>query len=110
MTGGNGVTSFEIVSKDTGATVWRDIVVGTGETQQVKRVISPQTFFRPGRTETPVAVVWLSILIVAIIVLNFRVPEAVRARLRRKRGSYEPKRPHEQGKRETAREEDTGPQ
>jgi hypothetical protein len=110
MTGGNGVTSFEIVSQDTGATVWRDIVVGTGETQQVKRVMSPQTFFRPGRTETPVAVVWLSILIVAMIVLNFPVPEAVRARLRRKRGPYERKRLHEQGKHETARGEETGPQ
>jgi len=29
MTGGNGTTSFEIVSQDKGGTIWRDIMVAT---------------------------------------------------------------------------------
>ena len=109
MTGGNGTTSFEIVSQDKGGTIWRDIMVATGETQQVKRVMSPQTFFRPGRTETTVVMIWLSIVILAILVLNFPVPEAIRALLRRKRGSREPQRRDERGKHESARQGDTGP-
>jgi hypothetical protein len=61
MTGGNGTTSFEIVNKDNGGTLWRDIVVASGETQQVKRVMSPQPFFHPGRAESSVVVTWLTI-------------------------------------------------
>jgi len=87
MTGGNGTTTFEIVSRDTGGTIWRDIVVGAGETVQVKRVMSPQPFFQPGRTETTIVVVWLSIVIIAIIVLNFPVLELLTQRLRRKTGT-----------------------
>ena len=83
MTGGKGMTTFEIVSQDTGGTLWRDIVVAGGETQQVRRVMSPQPFFRPGRTESTVVVTWLSIVIIAIIVLNFPIVEALRGRLRR---------------------------
>jgi hypothetical protein len=85
MTGGNGTTSVEIVSQDTGETIWRDIVVAAGETQQVKRVMSPQTFFHPGRTETSVVVTWLSIVIVVIVVLNFPIIEAFVRLFRRKR-------------------------
>ena len=83
MTGGKGMTTFEIVSQDTGGTVWRDIVVASGETQQVRRVMSPQPFFRPGRTESTIVVIWLSIVIIAIIVLNFPIVEALRGRLGR---------------------------
>ena len=83
MTGGNGTTSFEIVSQDTGGTIWRDIVVASGETQQVKRVMSPQPFFRPGRTESTVVVMWLSIVILAIVVLNFPILELLRGSLRK---------------------------
>jgi len=104
MTGGNGRTTFEMVSQDTGGTIWRDIIVGTGQTQQVKRIMSPQPFFRPGRTESTIVVVWLSVVILAIVLLNFRIPEAVRARLRRRRQPSEPKRRHEKGKHESARE------
>ncbi|GEM_PF-1260292 len=84
MTGGNGTTTFEIVSQDTGGTIWRDIIVGTGETQQVKRVMSPQPFFRPGRTESSIVVTWLSIVILVMIVLNFPVLEILKERLQRK--------------------------
>ena len=87
MTGGNGTSTFEIVSRDTGGTIWRDIVVGTGETQQVKRVMSPQPFFRAGRTESTIVVAWLSIVIVVIIVLNFPIVELLRQRLRAKAGT-----------------------
>lgn len=86
MTGGNGTTTFEILSHDTGGTIWRDIVVGTGETQQVKRVMSPQPFFRAGRTESTIAVAWLSIVIIAIIVLNFPAVELLTKWLRARKG------------------------
>ena len=85
MTGGKGTTSFEIVSEDTGGTLWRDIIVTTGETQQVRRVMSPQPFFRPGRTETTVVVMWLSIVILVIVGLNFPILGAIRKRPRKTR-------------------------
>lgn len=84
MTGGNGTTSFEILSQDTGGTIWRDVVVAGGETQQVKRVMTPQPFFRPGRTESSVVVTWLTIGILVIFVLNFPILETILAFLRRK--------------------------
>lgn len=107
MTGGNGTTTFEIVSQDTGGTIWRDIVVGSGETQQVKRVMSPQPFFRPGRTESAIVVTWLSIVIVAMIVLNFPVSEIVRKAFRSKRRTGWLNRREEYGERERGTEEDT---
>lgn len=107
MTGGNGTTTFEIVSQDTGGTIWRDIIVGSGETQQVKRVISPQPFFRPGRTESTVVVTWLSIVIVAMIVLNFPVLEAVMERLRSKRRTRELNRREKYGQSDRGVGEDT---
>jgi hypothetical protein len=84
MTGGNGTTTFEIVSQATGGTIWRDVIVGNGETQQVKRVMTPQPFFRTGRSENGVVIAWLSIVLVVIVVLNFPVFEALR-RIRPKR-------------------------
>jgi hypothetical protein len=84
MTGGKGVTSFEIVSQDTGGTIWRDIIVGSGETQQAKRVMSPQPFFRVGRAESDVVVTWLTIGIIVIVVLNFPILETLLAIVRKK--------------------------
>lgn len=84
MTGGNGTTSFELVSQDTGGTMWRDIIVASGETQQIKRVMTPQPFFRPGRTESSIVVTWLTIVIFVIVFLNFPILETVSRRLRRK--------------------------
>lgn len=89
MVGGNGITTFEIVSQATGGTIWRDVLVGNGETQQVKRVLTPQPFFRTGRTENVVVVAWLAIALILIIVLNFPIFEALH-RLRRKRPPQEP--------------------
>ena len=83
MTGGNGTTTFQIVSKDTGGTIWRDIAVGGGETQQVKRMMSPQPFFRTGRTESAVVVAWLSVAILVIVILNFPIVEALKRRVQR---------------------------
>jgi len=84
MTGGNGTTSFEIVNQDNGGTLWRDIIVASGETQQVKRVMSPQPFFRPGRTESSVVVTWLTLGILVMVVLNFPILETLVALVRRK--------------------------
>jgi len=83
MTGGNGTTSFEIVNKDNGGTLWRDIVVASGETQQVKRVMSPQPLFQPGRTESSVVVTWLTVGIAVMLVLNFPILETLLALVRR---------------------------
>jgi hypothetical protein len=108
MTGGNGTTTFEIVSQDTGGIIWRDIVVGSGETQQVKRVMSPQPFLRPGRAESSVVVTWLSIAILIMILLNFPVPEVVREHLRRKGSARQTRHGDEHHKRKREREEGTG--
>jgi len=90
MTGGNGTTTFEIVSRDTGGVIWQDIVVGTGETLQARRVMSPQPFFEAGRAESSIVVAWLSIVILVIIILNFPVLEAIRKRMRKKTNGREP--------------------
>jgi hypothetical protein len=84
MVGGNGTTTFDIVSQTTGGTIWRDVVVGNGETQQVRRVMTPQPFFRAGRAESAVVVAWLSIVILTIIFLNFPILELVARRVRRR--------------------------
>jgi len=84
MTGGNGTTSFELVNKDNGGTLWRDIIVASGETQQVKRVMSPQPFFQPGRTESSIVVTWLTIGVLLMVVLNFPILENLLALVRRK--------------------------
>jgi hypothetical protein len=102
MTGGNGTTTFEIVSRDTGGIIWQDIVVGTGETLQVRRVMSPQPFFEAGRAESTIVVAWLSIVILAIIILNFPVVEAIRKRIRRKTDRSEQLRRNQYGVRVSA--------
>jgi hypothetical protein len=90
MVGGNGTTTFDIVSKTTGGTIWRDVVVGNGETQQVRRVMTPQPFFRAGRAESSVVVAWLSVVIITIIFLNFPILELVARRIRRRRQADSP--------------------
>jgi len=87
MMGGNGTTTFEIVSQTTGGTIWQDVLVGNGQTQQVKRVLTPQPFFKTGRTEDSVVVAWLVFGIMLMILLNFPVFEAARRRIRRRRNS-----------------------
>lgn len=83
MVGGNGTTTFEIASQATGGTIWRDLLVGNGETQQVKRIMTPQPFFQTGRTENVVVIAWLTFAVVLIVLLNFPVLEALR-RMKRK--------------------------
>jgi hypothetical protein len=107
MTGGNGTTTFEIVSRDTGGIIWQDIVVGTGETLQARRVMSPQPFFEAGRAESTIVVAWLTIVILVIIVLNFPVVEAIRKRMRWKKDGSEPLRRNQHRVRETTRREGT---
>ena len=85
MSGGNGTTTFEITSPDTGGTIWRDIIVGNGVTQQVRRIMSPEPFFHPGRTESLVVILWLVGAISAIIIMNSPVLELVGRRIRRLR-------------------------
>ena len=92
MTGGKGTTEFVIASQDTGGMIWRDIVVASGETQQVRRVMSPQPFFRAGRTESTIVVTWLTIAILVMIVLNFPIIEALTQRVRGKEIEREPER------------------
>jgi len=92
MTGSKGTTEFVIDSQDTGGTIWRDIVVGSGETQQVKRVMSPQPFCRTGRIENSVVMTWLSIAILVMIVLNLPILETLEKRLRGKKSARQPKR------------------
>jgi len=85
MSGGNGTTTFEITNLQNGGTIWRDIIVGNGVTQQVRRVMSPQPFFRPGRSESVVVVAWLSVAMTIIIFLNFPILELVVARIKEHR-------------------------
>ena len=82
MSGGNGTTTFEITSLATGGTIWRDIIVGNGVTQQVRRVMSPQGFFHAGRSENFFVIAWLSIAIIVVILLNFPVLELLRRGIR----------------------------
>ncbi len=83
MVGGHGTTTFEIASQATGGAIWRDVLVGNGETQQVKRIMTPQPFFQTGRTENVVVIAWLTFAVVLIVLLNFPVLEVLR-RIKRK--------------------------
>jgi hypothetical protein len=85
MSGGNGTTTFQIQSPGTGDTIWRDLIIGHGHTEQVRRVMTPQPFFHPGRSESVVVVTWLIVAIVAIIMLNLPVLELVHRRVKRSR-------------------------
>jgi hypothetical protein len=85
MTGGVGTTTFDIVSMTTGGTIWRDVVVGTGETQQLRRVMTSQPFLHAGRAESGVVVAWLSVIIAATIILNFPVLEYLAHLVHKKR-------------------------
>jgi hypothetical protein len=105
MTGGNGTTSFEIVNQDNGGTLWRDIIVASGETQQVKRVMSPQPFFRAGRTESSVVVTWLTIGILVMVVLNFPILETILALVRRKTRTHAKASDNDNGEGDDEREE-----
>ena len=82
MGGGNGTTTFEITSPATGGTIWRDIIVGNSVTQQVRRVMSPQPFLHPGRTESTVVIAWLGIVVFAIVVMNFPIFEIIYRRIK----------------------------
>ena len=77
----------DIVSVNTGGTIWQDVIVGTGETQQVRRVMTPQPFLHAGRAENAVVLVWLSVAIAAIIILNFPLLEQVTHYVHKKRGA-----------------------
>jgi len=85
MSGGNGTTTFQIVSPSTEGTVWRDLIIGQGHTEEVRRVMTPQPFFHPGRSESTVVVTWLVVAIVAIILLNLPVLELLHRRVKRAR-------------------------
>ena len=85
MSGGNGTTTFQIQSSSTGGTVWRDLIIGQGHTEEVRRVMTPQPFFHPGRSESLVVVTWLIVAVVAIIMLNLPVLELVHRRAKRAR-------------------------
>lgn len=85
MSGGNGTTTFEITNLANGGTIWRDIIVGNGVTQQVRRVMSPQPFFHPGRSESVVVMAWLSVALIVIIFLNFPILELLVHRIKQRR-------------------------
>ena len=87
MSGGNGTTTFEITSPATGGIIWRDIIVGNSVTQQVRRVMSPQPFLHPGRTESSVVIAWLGIVVFAIVVMNFPIFEIIYRRIKHIRQS-----------------------
>jgi hypothetical protein len=85
MSGGNGTTTFEITSLTTTGIIWRDVIVGNGVTQQVRRVMSPQPFFHPGRTENLIVIVWLGVAILVVIILNLPFLELLHIRVKRAR-------------------------
>jgi len=85
MSGGNGTTSFEITDLNTGGTLWRDVIVGNGVTQQVRRIMSPQPFFETAAGGDLVVMAWLSGVVVIVLVLNFPVPELISRTLKGRR-------------------------
>ncbi len=85
MSGGNGTTTFEINNLANGGTIWRDIIVGNGVSQQVRRVMSPQPFFHPGRSESIVVAAWVTVALVLVIFLNFPILEFLVYKIKRRR-------------------------
>ena len=85
MSGGNGTTTFEINNLANGGTIWRDIIVGNGVSQQVRRVMSPQPFFHPARSESVVVAAWLSVALIVVIFLNFPILEFLVYKIKKRR-------------------------
>jgi len=82
MTGGEGTTTFEMTNINTGGTLWQDVIVGNGVTQQVRRIMSPQPFFQTATNGDLVVMGWLAGVVVIVIVLNFPIPELISHKLR----------------------------
>ncbi|MEM2122382.1 MAG: hypothetical protein QXE79_01970 [Candidatus Bathyarchaeia archaeon] len=72
MVAGQGTTTFEIINKETGALVWRDIVSGIGGTQHIQRFIPAKIFIRSTKVES-ITVLSLA-LITIFIAFIFNVP------------------------------------
>jgi hypothetical protein len=94
MSGGNGTSSFEISNLNTGGTIWRDVIVGNGVTQQVRRVMSPQPFFGTAQSGDLVVVSWLTGVVVIVIALNFPIPELISRKIKARHSRA--KKPEEQ--------------
>jgi len=84
MSGGNGTSTFEINSISTGGTIWRDIIVGNGLTQQVRRIMSPEPFFGSDRAGDLTVMAWLVGALVFVVLLNFPVPELLAKKIRQR--------------------------
>jgi len=87
MGGGNGTSTFEINNLNTGGTIWRDVIVGNGVTQQVRRIMSPQPFFGTGRAGDLTVMAWLAGGVLFVVALNFPIPELIARQIRRLRAS-----------------------
>ncbi|MGC8849307.1 MAG: hypothetical protein ACP5QI_02415, partial [Candidatus Bathyarchaeia archaeon] len=52
MVAGQGTTTFELINKEDGAVVWRDIIAGIGGTQHIQRFIPTKLFIRSAKVES----------------------------------------------------------
>ncbi len=73
MVAGQGTTTFELISKETGAAVWRDIISGNGGTQHIQRFVPTQIFSRSVKVES--TTVLSMALITLFIVFVFNMPK-----------------------------------
>jgi len=72
MVAGQGTTTFELINKETGAVVWRDIVTGIGGTQHIQRFIPTRLFIRSVQVES-ITVLSLALITVFIAII-FNIP------------------------------------
>ncbi|MEM3608191.1 MAG: hypothetical protein QW238_04930 [Candidatus Bathyarchaeia archaeon] len=72
MVAGQGTTTFELINKETGAVVWRDIITGIGGTQHIQRFIPAKLFVRSTKVES-ITVLSLA-LITVFIAFIFNMP------------------------------------
>lgn len=78
MVAGQGTTTFELINKESGAIVWRDIITGIGGTQHIQRFIPTKLFVRSVKVESTTV---LSLaLITVFIVFIFNMPRFRRGR------------------------------
>lgn len=78
MVAGQGTTTFELINKESGAVVWREIIAGIGGTQHIQRFIPTKLFIRSIKVES--ATVLSLALITVFTVFIFNMPKFRRGR------------------------------
>lgn len=85
MVAGRGTTTFELLDKKTGTTLWRETVSGDGQTQHIKRYLPTAVFLQTSNLSSMTALSMIAITSLILLGLNFpRVKRRAAGRLKKR--------------------------